>query len=75
MQKSANTQRQTKKEMEDAAAEEERKKQAEKSYNHWLKGKEEKEKEERKIEKIRLADEAEHYVVRDRVMCNKSFQQ
>ena len=65
----------SKKEIAEAAANEERRRIAEQSYNAWLKEKEQQQKEERKLEKIRLAEEAEHYIVRDRVMCEKSFRQ
>lgn len=76
VQKSTNLEQPIKKQTKNESKEdEEKRKIAEKSFNDWLKQKEISKKQERKMERIRLADEAEHYIVRDRATCEKSFQQ
>ena len=45
------------------------------AFKQWLDEKEEQTKDERKMEEIRLAEEAQNYVVRDRKQCDKAFRE
>ena len=62
-----------KKAAQDKSQDEEKREAAQSAYQKWLDEKEALMKEERKMERIRLADEAQSYVIRDRDMCEKAF--
>lgn len=60
---------------QESEEDEERRKAADKAFRQWLDEKEERAKEEKKMEKIRLTEEAQSYVVRDRKTCDKAFRE
>ncbi|XP_066925255.1 coiled-coil domain-containing protein 181-like [Clytia hemisphaerica] len=45
------------------------------AFKQWIDEKEEQTKDEKKMEEIRLAEEAQNYVVRDRKQCDKAFKE
>ena len=48
---------------------------AQRAFDEWLQVKQAHQKEEKELEKLRLADEAQYYVIRDRGVCNKAFKE
>jgi len=58
-----------------AISEEEKQRQAvsERAFNQWLDEKQEQSKDEKRMELVRLTEEAQNYVVRDRKQCDKAF--
>lgn len=63
--------------MAERQAEEEEKRQelSDRAFKQWLDEKQGQSKSERRLEEIRLAEEAQNYVVRDRKQCDKAFKE
>ena len=60
-----------------AMSEEEHQRQAlsDRAFNQWLDEKQEQSKDEKRMELVRLTEEAQNYVVRDRKQCDKAFKE